>query len=138
MRLRLLPALLLAACDPHADLPLEGEALQQAIAHARLECRALLAGLEAFRQDFGRYPTGREGLAILARNPDPPAYPAWHGPYGMVTEDILRDPWGRRYELHSTDTEIAVVSWGRDRRPNTGDEVREAQPVDYYAPPPAP
>jgi len=111
---------------------MEGNALQTAIAQARAEGNRLLDALEAFRQDFGRYPTGSEGLMILMRNPDPTVYTTWHGPYGGVNDDLIVDPWGRRYDYETTDREIAVISAGRDRRPNTGDEVREARTVNYY------
>jgi Type II secretion system (T2SS), protein G len=136
-RLIALGALLLLAfaCDafdPYADLPTEGEALQEAIARAQRDCRLWLEALEAFRQDYGRYPSGREGLALLVRNPDPNVYPDWNGPYGPANDALLRDPWDHPYHLESTDTEVAVVSDGVDRRPHTGNEIREAVEVSYH------
>ena len=123
---------LLLACDPHGNLPNEGEALQRAMAAARAEAGVWLEALEAFRQDFGRYPSGLEGLGILVSNPDRERYPDWHGPYGRAASISLRDPWDRPYRLESTDQTLSVTSDGRDRRPHTGDEVVVSVGVRYY------
>jgi hypothetical protein len=135
MRAFLLGAALavLAACglDPFADLPLKGQALQDAKTRAQQECRIWIESLEAFRQDYGRYPGGREGLAILVRNPDPNAYPDWHGPYGLVNESFLQDPWRRPYHLESTGERLAVISEGPDRQYHTVDDITVSVAVNY-------
>ena len=132
--LGVLAALTLAcdALDPYSDLPTEGEALREAVQRARQEAEIWLRALEEFRQDYGRYPSGREGLRILVVNPDPDHYPDWRGPYGSVTESHLRDPWRRPYHLFHTATELRVTSEGLDRQLNTGDDISASIALDYY------
>lgn len=60
---------------------------------ARRELDLYAKALEIFRADFGRYPTTKEGLAVLARQPSTLA--AWRGPY--IEGDYSVDPWGSEY-----------------------------------------
>lgn len=126
----------LAACDvfnPDSGLPMKGEALAQAQARAEHECRLWLEAVEAFRKDYRRYPSGREGLAFLVLYPDPEVHPEWNGPYGPIDRTFLDDPWDFRYQFRTTESEIMVISAGPDRRFDTGDDIRVVQRVDYYA-----
>ncbi|HEU0184076.1 MAG TPA: type II secretion system protein GspG [Blastocatellia bacterium] len=60
---------------------------------ARRELDLYAKALETFYADFGRYPTVKEGLASLARQPATLA--GWRGPY--VEGDYSVDPWGVEY-----------------------------------------
>jgi general secretion pathway protein G len=60
---------------------------------ARRELDLYAKALETFYADFGRYPTMKEGLASLARQPSTLA--GWRGPY--VEGDYSVDPWGVEY-----------------------------------------
>lgn len=60
---------------------------------ARRELDLYARGLDLFYSDFGRYPTAREGLSSLVRQPSTLA--AWRGPY--VESDHSVDPWGNDY-----------------------------------------
>lgn len=60
---------------------------------ARRELDLYAGGLDLFYADFGRYPSAREGLSSLVRQPSTLA--AWRGPY--VETDHSVDPWGNDY-----------------------------------------
>ena len=60
---------------------------------ARRELDLYAKALETFYDDFGRYPTVKEGLAALARQPSTLA--GWRGPY--IEGDYSVDPWGVEY-----------------------------------------
>lgn len=57
---------------------------------ARIQMGQIEAGLDLYRLDMGRYPTGGEGLEALVDAPSGAA--RWAGPY-LRTRDALRDPW---------------------------------------------
>jgi general secretion pathway protein G len=60
---------------------------------ARRELDLYARALETFYADFGRYPSVREGLTSLARQPSTLA--GWRGPY--IEGDYSVDPWGAEY-----------------------------------------
>jgi len=60
---------------------------------ARRELDLYAKSLEIFHTDFGRYPTNKEGLAVLVRQPSTLA--GWRGPY--IEGDYSVDPWGNDY-----------------------------------------
>jgi general secretion pathway protein G len=60
---------------------------------ARRELDLYSRALETFYADFGRYPTVKEGLGALARQPSTLA--GWRGPY--IEGDYSVDPWGVEY-----------------------------------------
>ncbi len=60
---------------------------------ARRELDLYAKALEIFHADFGRYPTTKEGLAVLVRQPSTLA--GWRGPY--IEGDYSVDPWGNEY-----------------------------------------
>jgi general secretion pathway protein G len=60
---------------------------------ARRELDLYAKALETFYADFGCYPTLKEGLAALIRQPSTLA--GWRGPY--IEGDYSVDPWGVEY-----------------------------------------
>jgi general secretion pathway protein G len=60
---------------------------------ARRELDLYAKALETFYADFGRYPTVKEGLTSLFRQPSTLA--GWRGPY--IEGDFSVDPWGAEY-----------------------------------------
>lgn len=60
---------------------------------ARRELDLYAKALQTFHADFGRYPTAKEGLAALVRQPSTLA--GWGGPY--IEGDYSVDPWGADY-----------------------------------------
>lgn len=60
---------------------------------ARRELDLYAKSLEIFYADFGRYPTAKEGLGALVRQPSTLA--GWRGPY--IEGDYSVDPWGNEY-----------------------------------------
>lgn len=66
---------------------------QRREAMARRELDLYAKALEIFHTDFGRYPTAKEGLAALVRQPSTLA--GWRGPY--IEGDYSVDPWGADY-----------------------------------------
>jgi len=57
---------------------------------AQLQLDVVVANVETFRSDVGRYPTREEGLRALLV--EPAGLEGWAGPY--VKEKSLKDPWG--------------------------------------------
>ena len=66
---------------------------QRREAMARRELDLYAKALEIFHADFGRYPTAKEGLGALVRQPSTLA--GWRGPY--IEGDYSVDPWGNEY-----------------------------------------
>ncbi len=66
---------------------------QGRVSMARSELDQYAKALVIFHADFGRYPTGKEGLAVLIRQPSTLA--GWRGPY--IDKDFSVDPWGNEY-----------------------------------------
>jgi general secretion pathway protein G len=61
---------------------------------ARNRIASFTTAVDLYHADLGRYPTTKEGLAVLpplSHNP-----PAWRGPY-LDGDKIPDDPWGRPY-----------------------------------------
>ena len=58
---------------------------------------SIMAGLECFKRDVGRYPTPTEGLSALVAPPTT-IVGKWHGPYIKDGFRVLRDPWGEQIE----------------------------------------
>lgn len=61
---------------------------------AKVQVQNVVASLELFYLDVGRYPTEDEGLKALVT--EPPEVDGWKGPY-LRKADALRDPWGHPY-----------------------------------------
>lgn len=80
---------------------------------ARVQVQNIVASLELFYLDAGRYPSEAEGLKALV---EPiPGVAAWNGPY-LRKADGLRDPWGVPYGYHNPGKTkpIDVFSLGSD------------------------
>ncbi|MGE5517930.1 MAG: type II secretion system major pseudopilin GspG [Bacteroidota bacterium] len=80
---------------------------------ARLQVQNIVASLELFYLDTGRYPTEAEGLKALVEAT--PTAPNWNGPY-LRKADGLRDPWGAPYGYHNPGKvkPVDVFSYGSD------------------------
>ena len=86
-------------------------------ATARAQIEMLGAALDAYRLDTGRYPTSRQGLDALWREPAEDPRPAgWRGPY--LRKAVPLDPWGRAYVYRSpgesSGTGFDLLSLGAD------------------------
>jgi len=89
---------------------------------ARFDISRLMTALNSFEIGAGRYPTDKEGLAALVKNPGLPA-DAWTGPY---VQALPNDPWGHPYlyKLNPAAPQPEVTSAGPDGKPGTVDDVR--------------
>lgn len=83
---------------------------------ARSNVSGIASSLELFYLDYGRYPTPKEGLSILARAPETGGDGLWRGPY-IKDETNFTDPWGRTYLLEVTGDAFTIRSLGRDGEP---------------------
>lgn len=94
---------------------------------AEAQIDALEKALDQFRLDIGRYPTTREGLAVLTEPPS--AEPRWFGPY--LKRAVPDDPWGRPYVYRAPGArrDFELFSLGKDGAPG-GDA--EAADVGVY------
>ena len=80
---------------------------------AKIQMDQIAAGLDLYRLDMGRYPTGQEGLQALLTRPG--GADAWRGPYLQKAEAIT-DPWGTafQYRAPGTDKAYDLVTLGAD------------------------
>jgi general secretion pathway protein G len=79
---------------------------------AAIQIADLEKGLELFKLDVGRFPTGDEGLQALVRQPA--NAPGWNGPY-LKGSSIPNDPWGRPYKYTYAGTgEPEILTLGAD------------------------
>jgi general secretion pathway protein G len=81
----------------------------------RAQIQMIETALDAFRLDFGRYPTEAEGMQILWTKP--PNLLKWDGPY--LPKPVKEDPWGGPYHYKSPagdGHEFDVFSLGADGR----------------------
>lgn len=80
---------------------------------AKVQIQNLVASLELFYLDVGRYPSEAEGLKALI---EPAATaPGWNGPY-LRRAEALRDPWGAPYQYHNSGKAkgFEILSLGSD------------------------
>ncbi len=88
---------------------------------AKTQIEMLMAALDAFRLDVGRYPSEQEGLGALMQNP---GVNKWDGPY--LKKEVPIDPWGYPYHYQNPGQhgEIDLFSYGADNKP--GGEKEDA------------
>lgn len=84
----------------------------------------LRVALDQFAADCGRYPTTREGLAALIRNP---GLDAWAGPYVI---EMRTDPWQMPFGYVCDEQGILIFSPGPDREAHTEDDAVLSGPVE--------
>lgn len=80
---------------------------------AHVQAKNIVAALELYKLDAGRYPTAEEGLVALVKAPA--SDPAWNGPY-LADAAALNDPWGKPYlvKVPGDHGEVDVFSLGAD------------------------
>jgi general secretion pathway protein G len=61
---------------------------------AKIQIESLVAALDLYYLDNGRYPGANEGLVALVERPSSSS--AWNGPY-LKTGSVPADPWGHPY-----------------------------------------
>jgi len=89
------------------------------VARAWREMDALMAALERFREDTGRFPTEEEGLVALVQDP---GIEGWSGAYVNV---IHPDPWRTPYRYTRTEQGPEVRSAGPDQTFGTETDIYE-------------
>ncbi len=92
-------------------IPAPNDVRRRRQASANLEIENLMAALEQYRRDCGRYPTAEEGLRALV---DRPEARGWQGPY--VKAASLWDTWKRPF-VYRPGEPPEVVSYGVDGKP---------------------
>lgn len=82
---------------------------------AKLQIEDLVATLDLYRLETGRYPTNQEGLEALVTKPGNVSN--WNGPY-LKKSDVPKDPWGNEYQFRSPGEHGGVDIWslGADNR----------------------
>ena len=82
---------------------------------AKLQLEDLVATLDMYRLETGRYPTNDEGLEALVKKPGNAAN--WNGPY-LKKGDVPKDPWGFEYQYRFPGQHGGVDIWtlGADNR----------------------
>ncbi|MDK2122874.1 type II secretion system major pseudopilin GspG [Parachitinimonas caeni] len=74
--------------------------------------------LDAYRLDFGKYPTTEEGLSMLVNKPadDVPGASKWRGPYLKNSGVLPKDGWGNdfQYKAPGDHGDYDLFSFGSD------------------------
>jgi general secretion pathway protein G len=91
---------------------------------AHVQAKNIVAALELYRLDAGRFPTQDEGLQALVKAPA--SDPAWNGPY-LADASALNDPWGKPYLMKAPGDhgEVDVYSLGSDGAPGGSGEAKD-------------
>lgn len=78
---------------------------------AKTQIEMLMAGLDAYRLDIGKYPSSQEGLEALVENN---RSEKWKGPY--LSKGIPNDPWDNPYTYQNPGEhgEVDIMSYGAD------------------------
>ncbi|MDA8417829.1 MAG: type II secretion system major pseudopilin GspG [Desulfobacteraceae bacterium] len=78
---------------------------------AKTQIEMLMAGLDAYRLDVGKYPSSQEGLDALVTSP---GNDKWKGPY--LAKGLPKDPWGNDYIYKNPGEhgEVDIESYGAD------------------------
>jgi general secretion pathway protein G len=78
---------------------------------AKTQIEMLMAGLDSYRLDIGKYPSSQEGLEALVTNP---GSDKWKGPY--LAKGLPKDPWDNPYvyENPGQHGEVDIFSYGAD------------------------
>ncbi|HEY5072444.1 MAG TPA: type II secretion system major pseudopilin GspG [Caulobacteraceae bacterium] len=81
---------------------------------AKVQIQNVVAALELYRLDVGRYPTQEEGLTAVVSAP--PAAAGWNGPY-LQKSAALTDPWGQAYLYRNPGKhgEVDIYTLGSDK-----------------------
>jgi len=111
---------------------LSGKSNQARISAARTDIEAnIMAALDFYELDNGRYPTTDQGLqALIAKPASGPATENWNGSY-LKKKKVPIDPWGKEYiyispGAHNTD-EFDLYSYGPDGIESDDDIVNWVQ-----------
>jgi general secretion pathway protein G len=75
--------------------------------------------IDMFEIDCGRYPTHKEGLAALVKDP---GVEGWMGPY-IRTDKPLTDPWGTALRYTAQAKGYKMVSAGPDKKFESEDDI---------------
>jgi general secretion pathway protein G len=93
---------------------------QARITAAKTDISMYSTALDAFEIDNGRFPSGDEGLDVLARNPG--NLPNWKNPYvGQVKNDPWGHPYVYRYPGTNNTSGFDLYSLGPDGREGNDD-----------------
>ncbi len=87
-----------------------------------------------FRVHVGRFPTDREGIAVLWEEPaEDEDREKWRGPY-VTGRDLLIDPWGRpfAYKLEENGGLFDLRSVGADGVVSSDDIVAREVAPDFF------
>jgi general secretion pathway protein G len=81
---------------------------------AKAQVEMIMAALDAYRLDIGKYPSQTEGLDALLSNPGDDD---WAGPY-LAKANVPVDPWKHPYLYRNPGQhgEVDVISLGNDNK----------------------
>ena len=92
---------------------------------AKVQIANIVASLDQFQVDVGRYPFPEEGLDVLVKIA--PSAANWNGPY-LTSATGLNDPWGARYLYRipgKTGKPFDVVTLGSDHAEGGSGEAKD-------------
>ncbi len=89
-----------------------------------IQMKSLKNALDNFKIEEGTYPTTKEGLKALIKNPDPKKYQNYPKK-GFLSGDLPKDPWGGNYIYVNNKGEIDIISLGADKKEGGDGENRD-------------
>ena len=91
---------------------------------AKTQIEMLMATLDSYRLDVGKYPSSQDGLEALIRSTGDDK---WQGPYLPKGKEVPLDPWGAPYQYQNPGEhgEVDIVSLGGDGQSGGEGEDRD-------------
>lgn len=91
-----------------------------------IQMESLNNALKTFRLENGCYPSTKEGLLALIKNPDPTKYTSFPKG-GFLDKGLPRDPWKNDYIYINEDDNVELISLGADRKEGGTDINRDIE-----------
>jgi general secretion pathway protein G len=90
--------------------------------------KSMVESLKMFKIDNGRYPTTKEGLSSLVKNPEIERLTSYSKGGYFEGSKVPKDSWGGEYlYIYNEDSGIDIISFGPD-----GKEGGKNDNVDIY------
>jgi general secretion pathway protein G len=95
---------------------------------AKAQIEMLMAALDSYRLDVGKYPDQNQGLDALIHDP---GAEGWNGPY-LKKEKVPLDPWKHPYIYKNPGRhgDVDISSLGADNRPGGSGEDQDINSWD--------
>jgi len=101
----------------------QGEKAKQKLVCVQM--KSLKDSLDSFKVEYGHYPSTKEGLEALIKNPDPEKYKDYPENGFLSSGKLPKDPWGNNYIYVNNDGKIDIISLGADGKEGGSGENKD-------------